>query len=191
MSLISILNLSNNSLLTIPASIFNKLSNVAKLYLSYNRIDKISFPYFRENKLRIVDVSNNYLKSLNLEHLESIVKVDCSQNELSFLTLPPSVSILNCRKNQLSNIYFLEHCHLLEEADLSANQLYDLKFNFKPYLKFKEERTGVPRKAYEALKRLNCGQNKIQFIEGMELLPNLREFSLRDNEVCLTRQTIN
>jgi hypothetical protein len=53
---------------------------VTKLYLSHNCIDKISFPYFRENKLRIVEISHNCLKSLNLEHLESIVKVDCSQN---------------------------------------------------------------------------------------------------------------
>jgi Leucine-rich repeat (LRR) protein len=69
--------------------------------------------------------------------------------------------------------------------------LYDLKFSFKPYLKFKDERIGAPRKAYEALCKLDCSQNKIQFIEGMDLLPNLRQLSLRDNELCLTRHTIN
>ncbi len=76
------------------------------------------------------------------------MKVDCRHNELSFLTLPVNLAILDCSNNQLSNIYFLEHCYLIEEADLTSNLLYDLKFNFKPYLKFKEERVGTLKKAY-------------------------------------------
>jgi Leucine-rich repeat (LRR) protein len=64
--LVSVINLSGNRITSIPAGIFNKLSNLSKLYLSGNRIEKMSFPYFSENKLRVIDISNNCLKSLNL-----------------------------------------------------------------------------------------------------------------------------
>ena len=66
LQLVSVINLENNRMTTIASGVFNRLSNLTKLYLNCNHIDKISFPYFKENKLRIIDISNNSLKSLNL-----------------------------------------------------------------------------------------------------------------------------
>lgn len=137
--LISVLNLSSNFVTAFPATIFNKLANLTKLYLNNNKIDKISFPYFKQNKLKIVDISCNSLKSINLEHMDSLILLNCSRNEVSFLTLPESLQFLDCSANKLSNIYFMEQCDLLEEVSMADNLLYDLKFNFKPYIRLKEE----------------------------------------------------
>lgn len=76
----------------------------------------------------------------------------------------------------------MEHCHLLEEVSIADNLLYDLKFNFKPYIKFKDDDfNSINAKAYLSLRSLDCSCNKIQFIEGMELTPNLKVLLLSNN----------
>ena len=65
--------------------------------------------------LRNVNISMNNLVSVNMDHLEVMTELNCSKNKLTFLTLPASLRKINCGSNKLSNIYFLEHCHLLEE----------------------------------------------------------------------------
>lgn len=137
--LVSVLNLSSNFITAFPATIFNKLANLTKLYLNNNKLDKISFPYFKQNRLKIVDISCNCLKSINLEHMDSLILLNCSSNEVSFLTLPESLQFLDCSANKLSNIYFMEQCLLLEEVSMADNLLYDLKFNFKPLGKYQQQ----------------------------------------------------
>ena len=68
--------------------------------------------------------------------MDSLILLNCSSNEVSFLTLPESLQFLDCSANKLSNIYFMEQCLLLEEVSMADNLLYDLKFNFKPYCKY-------------------------------------------------------
>jgi len=59
-------DLSENSLNTLPSSIFNKLVNLTEIYLQGNLLQKISFPYFEPNCIKNVNISRNQLSSLNL-----------------------------------------------------------------------------------------------------------------------------
>lgn len=128
---IGVMKLSENHICTFPSAIFNKLLNLTELYLDRNYLQKISFPYFKESKLKCIDISCNQLTSLNMEHLERMQWLNCSENNLTFLTLPKSLVSLNSSQNKLSNIYFMENCSLLKEVNLNGNLLYDLKFNFR------------------------------------------------------------
>ena len=65
---------------------------------------------------------------------------------------------------------------------MSRNMLYDLKFNFKPYIKFKDDKDdkGIDIK-YKYMRFLDCSFNKIVYIEGMIHVVNLRTFVINDN----------
>lgn len=137
--MLKIVCLSNNRIESFPASIFNKLTNMTHLYIDNNCLQKISFPYFKVNKITVVNISCNQLVSLNMEHLQIMKELNCSQNSLTFLTLPPSLSKLDASHNNLSNLYFVEHCQRLNQLDISHNLLYDLKLNFRSLAKRREE----------------------------------------------------
>jgi hypothetical protein len=66
---IQVLNLSFNSIHSVPTSIFNQLGSMLELHLENNCLDRLSFPYFKHSPLRIVNLASNNLASLNLEHL--------------------------------------------------------------------------------------------------------------------------
>ncbi len=66
---IKVVKLSENSIESLPSAIFNKLSAMTELYLDRNCLQKISFPYFKDNKITIIDISGNQLTSINMEHL--------------------------------------------------------------------------------------------------------------------------
>jgi hypothetical protein len=65
---------------------------------------------------------------------------------------------------------------------MSKNILYDLKFNFKPYIKFKEDRDDTNTNIkYKYMRFLDCSYNKIVYIEGMIHVINLRTLIMNDN----------
>lgn len=103
--MLKMVSLSNNRIDSFPPSIFNKLTNMTHLYIDNNCLQKISFPYFKGNKLTVVDISCNQLVSLNMEHLQRMKELNCSQNNLTFVTLPPSIWKLDASHNKLSNLY--------------------------------------------------------------------------------------
>jgi hypothetical protein len=58
----------------------------------------------------------------------------------------------------------MEKCKHLEEIEMSYNLLYDLKFNFKPYIRSKGETNDLSETRevrYKFLKRLDCSFNRI------------------------------
>ena len=75
---------------------------------------------------------------------------------------------------------------------MSRNMLYDLKFNFKPYLKFKDDNyDGSFNIKYKYMRFLDCSFNNIVYIEGMIHVINLRTLIINDNEVSFSRHIIN
>ena len=105
------------------------------------------------------------------------------------MTLPSSLRKINCSDNKLSNIYFLEHCHLLEELTIANNLLYDLKLTFKSSKNNLKSLNGEFR--YKNLMFFDCSCNKIQFIEGLINAINLTVLKMSQNQLTFTRNVIN
>jgi len=77
---------------------------------------------------------------------------------------------------------------------MSYNLLYDLKFNFKPYIISKGEPNDlneIREIRYKYLKYLDCSFNRIQYFEGMVNVINIRSLLMNDNQLSITRQMIN
>jgi Leucine rich repeat len=106
------LDLSHNSLTTLPKNLFKPLKNIERIDLEKNKLTTISFDEF---------VTNRKLKELNLRS-NNIQKIDLIQHEGEF-----SIKKLWLNANNLTNIFELCKLRQLESLELSANHNLDFK----------------------------------------------------------------
>lgn len=131
-SLVS-LDLSDNQIgPTIPSEFFAKLKNLQTLKLSGNKLQYLPETMSDLNSLRTLDLSRNYLSSLELGlPRKQLITIDLSHNQFKGdvghpeLALPPSVITVNLSHNLITGfgVFGFEMLEKLEELDLSHNKI--------------------------------------------------------------------
>jgi Leucine-rich repeat (LRR) protein len=147
---------------------YNKISNLDMmpegleiLICSYNKLIKLEdLP----NGLKKLHCENNLIE--NIDNLpKSLVELICNNNKISKLqSLPSELYLLSCSKNNLTNIIKLDELNLLEEADLSYNNISGI---------------GMDLSNCQSLKILNCSSNEITSLP--KLPHNLEELYIHSN----------
>ena len=154
-SSITELNLSGNSLSTLPEGIFDELTSVTKITLDNNRLRSLRSDVFEHNsRLSNLELHNNQLSDLPTEIFE---------HNAGLRTL----NLRNNRLNQLRPSWF-EELSNLTNLDLSGNRL-----------------TAVPPGAFlqnRALELLDLSDNPISRLQSgtFDNLPKLQELKLND-----------
>lgn len=200
------LDLSNNKLTNLTWQMFDQMPELRILNLSHNSIsnEHIQYKlfYHRFNQLRVLDLSNNEIKSIVHEKLYDVSVSDSSSktnglfvympdlhelnlnhNQISDLPRSafvanalPKLHILNLANNQLSIIPFqiFQSLHTLQYLDLSSNRLVTILDNF-----FIENK---------ALTALNLRNNMIEKIlrNSLNGLVQLIEVDLSENHIAST-----
>lgn len=158
-NLVEQVDLSQNTMLKTLGCTFNPLTN---LDLSNNtqlewlscQGSQLSSLLLNSQKLEVVECFENYLTSLDLTSVPSLVEIDCSQNQISALDLSqnPLLQILSCSSNNLTSIDTSNNSELfylvcgrnnIENLDLSNNHgLTLLLAPFMPPLNHLDLRNG-------------------------------------------------
>ena len=183
------------SLLDLPTA-DDFTSSEASLNLSRTNLNSFQVAW---SGLRRLDVSGNVLTELKLEELTKLVYLDCSDQQLSSLTLSSDLSNLGqlkCSNNSLKSIenFLPSKMSSLRSIDLSRNLLDSLEKLFanlsSPYLhtiRLQWNRIKiVPSKLFHSrlisLYEINLSWNRIQSIEKHAFQsPNLQILDLTGN----------
>lgn len=105
------MDISQNKLKTIRH--LNFPNSIKTILMNYNRIDDLPMTHFQGlSNLKTLEVSHNYLKSLNLSLNENLKLLNVSDNNIKLVNLK-----LNIEKNKYSR---------LSSVNLSKNQLTDI-----------------------------------------------------------------
>ena len=180
---LSWLDLSNNLLTYIPATLFSQVS-LSVLNLSANRITQVEQHFHNLARLVALDLSCNHLKQLSLGEsplAKRLVKpqgeINCS---LSIFRGLSNLRTLNISQNRIKFLSQTDFCDLtrLETLDLNLNQISFLS-----------------RNVFKGLDYLTCltlRGNNIQMIEQRAFLPlhRVNTISLEDNHLSDLRDNL-
>lgn len=122
------LTLSSNQLTILNENIFHPLINLQHLYLNLNHIQmidsflfrynvKLLFLYLDRNDLRIIpfgslpknvyslEAGENPLRSIDLTHLNKLIRLNVTKTSLNTLSIPSNVETLYARDTPISRIF--------------------------------------------------------------------------------------
>ncbi|MBS0619921.1 MAG: leucine-rich repeat domain-containing protein [Verrucomicrobia bacterium] len=118
------------------------------------------------SRIRSLDISNNQLQSIDLQHLPALGLLDLSNNHLQAIDLQNqrALQMLYLAHNRLQAIN-LEYQSALTHLDLSNNQLQFIALNHQT-----------------ALKHLDLSNNQLQTID-LQKLPSLENLNLAGNQL--------
>lgn len=156
-------------------------------------------------ELEALLLSDNNIKSINLERCPKLKTVHLSNNKLETLILgeKPYLEELYAWSNNLEELD-LEDCPALKKLNLNGNKMRVLTLGYKPYLESLDvygqnlERVDIENSS--ALKYINLGNNKLQILNlgAKPLLEtlilyynNLTELSLENMPVLSTARLEN
>ena len=165
----------------------NKLTDINGLEHFTNLIEL----NLESNNIKTLNLSSNVI--LNLSHLETF---RLSFNQLSCLPTYfsrnfPRIKRLYVSANNLTSQRFLEEDPFifLEELDLSRNKINNLtkginkNILLRKLVLYGNEITNVEELCQPLLEELNQSDNKIKSLDCHLKLPNLKDFSLRNNNL--------
>ena len=158
---------------------FNKSQhrNLVKLILSHNKIRHIrDRTFYYLVKLRLLDISHNYLKTLNnLDGLSNLQYLYLSHNELT------SISETLLEELTLLKVLDLSHNLLVNIDDTPFQTLFDLQ---SLYLGSNDLTSFAITTGFENLETLSLQSNRLQSMLSVGMLMKLKNLDLSDNEIA-------
>ncbi|EAT35768.1 AAEL012086-PA [Aedes aegypti] len=138
-----------------------------KLNISYNLLESDIFDQINSPKLKYVDITYNQLTTVTVP--ASVIEFIAERNKLTSITIKStSLKRLILPKNKLDSFMGLNNLRLLQELDLSCNQLETLNIN--------------ELSSMRDLKSLSLANNHISFIDGStSQLSSLKYLDLSNN----------
>ncbi|MBD3187625.1 hypothetical protein GF325_12395 [Candidatus Bathyarchaeota archaeon] len=109
-----------------------------------------------------------------LENLQNLKGLAIERTGIEILEVPASLKSLksiSAKNNHIKEVRDLKHLDRLVEMDLSRNKIHSL------------DSLGVGGDNHERLERLILDSNKLESLDGIESLPNLKELGAADNQL--------
>lgn len=181
------LDLQNNKMTKINAQMFKENKELEKLFISNNRISFIEPGSFKNNKINELTFDNNNLQGpLDKTLFEGLLisELDLSNRTITevkpqcFTFLNGTLIRLNLSNNAIKEISgtAFENLNLLEELDLSHNELTELE---------------LPDFGFDKLQILDASSNKITRIKGdtIKNLKSVSQLNLSNNNITELKST--
>lgn len=171
--------LKNNSLKNIPS--LDQFKHLNFLDLSFNKIENFSGLYETKIRMESLDLSNNFIKSIDFnrfsdEFLNSLSDFNLDSNLIENIEIFCNFSnlyFLSMSRNKLTRINskFLSLLFNLNELDLSGNQIESIESNSFDSL--------------EKLTKLDLSFNRIKHLNlrNFKKMPNLEKIFLQSNQI--------
>ncbi|XP_053688983.1 leucine-rich repeat-containing protein 40-like [Sabethes cyaneus] len=161
------LDLHGNLLQNFDANILMQLNNLQSLNLSYNLLEEDVLTNIHNSQLKSIDVTYNNLSFVTVP--PSVEQFLAVRNKLYLITVPSGnrLSKLVLSMNKFENLDNFRSMKLLTDLDLSCNQIRSLDFQTLTTLK--------------SLEYLNLANNYINTISGAPNLPKLKHIDLSNN----------
>ncbi|XP_053688982.1 uncharacterized protein LOC128738131 [Sabethes cyaneus] len=161
------LDLHGNLLQNFHANILMQLNNLQSLNLSYNLLEEDVLTNIHNSQLKSIDVTYNNLSFVTVP--PSVEQFSAVRNKLYFITVPSGnrLSKLMLSMNKFENLDNFRSMKLLTDLDLSCNRITSLDFQTLTTLK--------------SLEYLNLANNYINTISGAPNLPKLKHIDLSNN----------
>ncbi|XP_062427265.1 nephrocan-like [Rhea pennata] len=193
---LTVLDIRNNLLVTLPLSVFSSLCNLQSLILDGNKLESVSAPP-KLPRLKYLSMTDNRLNSFPASFFAAFQNLQFLSLRGNFLTkvpldLPRSLLSLKLEKNRLKTIRFRDMKHLenLSEFFLSENQLSSidgaqLLHNLTTLELSKNQLHTMPLRLPGRLQKLDCSNNLIQRVTAQDFqgLQDLKHLFLDHNAV--------
>lgn len=157
-SSIELLDVSFSKLNSLDVS---KCKNLKSLFCSFNNISNLDLDGC--DNLSCLFTEDNNLSHLVVENLPILEQLECSNNHLTKLDLPHTITWLACNHNQISELS-LNHCEDLERLECESNNLIRLEVDYLKNLRI--IRCGDNKKSSHEL--INKLDNKDQIATNLE-----------------------
>lgn len=189
--------LKNNLITNLPSDAFQNLLRLTILDLAFNKLINIDNLVFNLKHLETLGLNNNRLKNLSDDFFiynQKIKNIDLSDNYLKHLTelhLPETMDLFNCSNNLLESISLFKKNTFFVTLDLSNNNLSTLEILFSTLVPtknfyFNSNKNGIDSQIlYKSpdLETIHLDNNNLKLINRdlFQNNSNLKSLSLSQN----------